>query len=76
LLRGYNLLNQSLSLGGIKEDSPAGSLFLRCKSVGKGLVDLLIRVASLKAYLLVRKVSVKEESLDTEFLIACKLWLS
>jgi len=40
------------------------------------VADLLIRMASLKVYLLARKVSIKEEGLDTESLITCKLWLS
>ena len=42
----------------------------------KCVADLLICVASLKAYLLACKVGIKEEGLNTESLIACKLWLS
>lgn len=37
------------------------------------VVDLIVRIASLEGNLLAREVSVKEESLDTESLIAGKL---
>jgi hypothetical protein len=44
--------------------------------VGKCVADLSIYIASLKADLVVYKVGVKEESLDTESLIARKLRFS
>jgi hypothetical protein len=39
------------------------------------IVDLIVRIPGLEANLLARKVGVKEESLDMESLIACKLWV-
>jgi hypothetical protein len=42
--------------------------------VSNCVVDLIVRMAGLEGNLLAREVSVKEESLDTESLIAGKLW--
>jgi hypothetical protein len=40
----------------------------------KSIVDLIVRIAGLEGNLLARKVRIEKESLDTESLIACKIW--
>ena len=50
---------------GIEEDSPASPLLLRGKAMSNCIADLIVRIPGLEANLLARKVSVKEESLDT-----------
>lgn len=60
----------------IKDDSPAVSSFLRYKIISKCVANLLVRVAYLKADLIASIISIKEGSLDTNSLIACKLWFS
>ena len=54
-------------------DFPASPLLLRSKTVLEYVADLVVSMPSLQANLLTRIISVKEEGLNTNSLIASKL---